>query len=196
MASNFSGQKTGKKLIAELESQIRALQIENQRLRRQALDTKSGADARKKYWRELQYRSWQRRRNKQTLISAFYWVQIARYVTIILALILGSYVGIPTVTSQNVFDGFPKEFRYYLGWKINDKWCSLITGLVGFLIAIPAQRTFPAPVRVFSGTMLFAIKQILDIFLLIYVTILLPPFGLFVLYLLNKDRLRQVSNQS
>jgi hypothetical protein len=68
------------------------------------------------------------------------------------------------MASLSIFDTFPKEFRYYLLWKINDKWCSLLTGFVGFLISIPAQRIFPAPIRVFYGTVVFGIKQILDIF--------------------------------
>ncbi len=130
------------------------------------------------------------------VISAFYWVRIAQYITAIIAIILGFYVGVSTMASLPIFDKLPKQFRYYLVWKINDKWCSLITGFVGFCISIPAQRTFPAPIRVFYGTAVFGIKQILDIFLPTCFIILLPIFGLVVLHLLDKDRLRQVSNQS
>jgi hypothetical protein len=196
MAFNPSGQKTGKELVTKLESRIKELQAENKALQRQIQDGRSGADARERYLVELQYRSRQRRQNKQKLISAFYWVRISQYIVALIAIIIGLYVGVPNMASQSIFDRFPKEFRYYFVWKINDKWCSLLTGFLGFLISIPAQRTFPAPIRVFYGTVVFGIKQILDIFLPNYFIILLPLFGLFVLYLLNEDRVRQVSNQS
>jgi hypothetical protein len=165
MASNPSGQKTGENLVAKLESRIRALQMENQTLRRQIVDAKNDADARNRYLGELQYRSRQRRRNKAKLASAFYWVRTAQYITGMIAMILGFYVGVPTMAGISIFDKFPKQFRYYFVWKINDKWCSLLTGFVGFFISIPAQRTFPAPIRVFYVTVVFGIKQILDIFL-------------------------------
>ena len=196
MASNPSSQEIKEKLVAKLESRIRALQMENQTIRRQFLDARSNADARKRYFGELQYRSRQRRRNKQKLISAFNWLRIAQYITAILAVILGFYVGVPTMASLSLFDKFPKQFRFYLVWEIHNEWCGLLTSFVGFLISIPAQRTFPAPVRVLYGTVVFGINQILSIFLQPWFNILIPLFGLFVLYLLDKDRLRQVSNKN
>jgi hypothetical protein len=124
MAFNPSGRKIGKELVTKLESRIRDLQAENKTLQRQIHDARSGADVRNKYLGEIQYRSRQRRWNKQKLISAFYWVRISQYIVTILAIIVGTYVRVPTVASQSIFDRFPKEFRYYLVWKINDKWCS------------------------------------------------------------------------
>ncbi len=53
MASNPSGQNIEEKLVAKLESRIRALQMENQTLRREVLDARSGADVRERYLRGL-----------------------------------------------------------------------------------------------------------------------------------------------
>ncbi|CAF1184681.1 unnamed protein product [Adineta ricciae] len=146
MASNPSGAKLSREM---LENQIRALRVDNAILRRQVLEAKSHADAQERHLIHLRHRSQQRRKNKEQLVSARDWVKIAQYVTGVLTLILGVYAGVPDFINSSTFDNFPKMFRYYFVWKVNEKLCGLIVGCVGFLISIPAQRTFPAPIRVF-----------------------------------------------
>ncbi|UJR13208.1 hypothetical protein I4U23_000230 [Adineta vaga] len=176
MASNYVLQAIKQDSIEKLKHQISVLKYQNSALKKQVVDARSQSVARETYLAQLRQRSRQRRQNKKHLVSALYWIRIGQAITAILAIILFLYLGPPAFVSSSIFDEHLKVF---------------IAGCVGFSICIPAQKTFLAPRRVFYGTVVFGIKQIADIFLPNWCIILLPILGVFVLHLLDKDRLQQ-----
>ena len=111
----------------------------------------------------IRYRRMQHQRSRENLISAGYWVQSAQYITIILGTILAAYIGIPYVVQlfiekKDVGTRFKSKMVHNLLWHMYDEVISFILAIIVFAIAIPAQRTFPAPWRSSVTTLLFAVK--------------------------------------
>jgi len=82
----------------------------------------------------------------------------------------------------------PKYFSTKFKWLVDDKIGSIFIATLGFSIAIPSQITFPAPYLSFAAASLFAIKQMIIIFLPKYCIGLVTLFAIGAIFALNFDR--------
>jgi hypothetical protein len=80
----------------------------------------------------------------------------------------------------------------YLHRFIDPRISSFSIGLFGFIISIIGQLIFPAPWRSFRAVSIFAIKQMVDIFLPDWCTARLPLLAIVAIATINISRKKQV----
>ncbi len=77
-------------------------------------------------------------------------------------------------------------------WCRQDNIGAILTGLLGFVVSISSQITFPAPWRSYAGATGFTLKQMIGIFLPGWCIGFLPVSAFIAIVTLDWDRKRQV----
>ncbi len=144
------------------------LQNDNQRLQRELQEARHAGTFVGRQLQAIRYRSMQHRRSREHLVSAVYWVRSAEFITFILGMILAAYIGIPHIVrffikKKDVRTWYKSMVVHNLLWHMYHEVISFILAIIGFAIAIPAQRTFPIPWRSFVTALLSVVKQMIDI---------------------------------
>ncbi|CAF0767183.1 unnamed protein product [Adineta steineri] len=86
-----------------------------------------------------------------------------------------------------------KDLPEFLQLLLTDKFGTCIVGILGFAISIAAQITFPAPRRSYFATTIFAVKQMILVFMPSWCVGALGIFAFLAIKALEIDRLSQVS---
>ena len=196
MATYCSKRKFIEMTKTELLEEVKHLYSENNDLKQKVRQAEHPGRLAKESLQAVQLRCAKHRREKKRLERLSFILRVA-FITIVVVcvpLILYAIMLALDDYGLQIIGLSPMYFSTNLKWLIDDKVGSLLVATLGFSICIPSQMTFPAPNLSFIGVFLFAIKQVIILFLPKWCIGFVSLFALFTIGTLYFDRNQQVSS--
>jgi hypothetical protein len=192
MTTHFSVHKIQNMTKAQLQEQVKSLIKENNELKHQLQQSDR---SRVELLAAIRLSCQKHRAEKDRLQRMYYMLKVAKFLvaTISVALVIHADIlgilehGVPRLGISK------KDVASLFEWFPADHVGGVLVAVPRFATAIPSQVTFPAPWRSFSAAFLFAIYQMVILFLPKWCIGLLGLFATGTIFTLDWDRNRQVS---
>ncbi|UJR07254.1 hypothetical protein I4U23_011542 [Adineta vaga] len=195
MAAQFSTRKLEDMKKIDLIEAIKRLRTKNFNLQQKTQQAEHAGHPDKKLLQAARLRSVKHRCEKERLEQMSYIVKVAFITILFVNLMLFIYAGILGVDEYGIkrIHMPPKYLSTNFQWLVDDKIGSILIATLRFLVSVPSQMTFPAPYRSFAAVSLFAIKQVMLLFLPKWCIGFIILFAIFAITMLDWDRKKQVS---
>jgi len=198
MTPHFSPTTLKKMTKADLLEMVNRLQLQNDELQQKVQQAERVDHRTDEMLQAIRLRCEKHRDEKNRL------KQLDRILNVAYMMVLGVSLFLFLYSTILAFDEYgapgigvrPKYLSTNFKWLVDDKIGSILLGILGFSISIPSQITFPAPYRSFATVTLFAIKQIIILFLPKWCICIVTLFAILAIYTLDLDRKNQVSSFS
>jgi len=180
--------------VRNLKQRIADLESEVNRLNATLIMERNGQRRPSQMLRSAVNRSQQHRRAREKLSGATIWVWAGYSLTIICFLFGMLSFGFSYIINkgEKIWPNLHEAAVYYGSDIADPRVYNASIGCLGIGIAVIGQRIFPAPWRTFISVFGFSIKQLADIFLPAWCSLLLFPGAFFVIHIINIDRKEQV----
>jgi hypothetical protein len=181
------------KTVEDLNKQIRALKVDNRPLSQKLLTLQNTKRQAEELLQTAILRSQKHLCAVKKLKRTRFFIYTGQFLSLICSVGLMFHIGIYHIKRNKEADAMWQSYFGQVLYSLDDtRNGSIAIGAMGLIISIVGQLIFPAPWRSFLAVAVLAIKQMIDVFLPVWCTVLLPIFVFIALFTINLDRLKQV----
>jgi hypothetical protein len=194
MATNLKNKQIQDMTREELQDQVKILRSQNKYLQKQLNKARHVGHLVTEMREDLRIRCDKHFREKIRLQNCEYVVNISAVIIAICGMALVIHALVLAVFYFGEQYGLSKaDVPWFIRWITSDKIGTFIVGILGIALSVPSQMIFPAPKRTYLFCTIFAIKQMVNIFMPNWCIGFLGLLAAVALAALNMDRIKQVS---